>query len=480
MPTRCSVSGSRTLHHSLPPSHQLPQADSLASCWRPVREQVGASTVTIVITWSSGSKAAAKGFPLLNLLAKKVRSDQAASGVRALFVSKGSTCFSSPQQDWIRSADAYCIEGPNVGARESHTIMQFCLDFYHSPPSAAVFLQDDPHFSLINNIGLTSEFVQQMTQNFLERAAQPSALAPWGDRSARSIPPPSVACVLLLALPHHSLSPRLTSTAMHAAAAAVASVPWFPQPCSCRVISEDFFNERQWGLLNASSLPHQLRWPDGGQFAIPGRAITARSRAFWTYQEMQKQCRTADTFELTCALHVHSVLLDQEYQIDTSLRPANARFHMYSRWANFGPALVDLGPVQSEAGDRRPVIRGMELAHLLERTVRVGRVFDPALPEITPSYPECFSQAAISMSPMRCDARTCPYYDAAKPEATRGGCTSTDRSGKSQPPPDWRFLPSSPKQLPRCLAPGCELFEKAGASVVETERLMRLAWADTN
>lgn len=214
---------------------------------------------------------------------------------------------------------------------------------------------------------------------------------------------------------------------------------------------------------------------------------------------------------INLCIKAFSVLLDQEYQIDTSFRPSNARFHMYSRWANFGPALVDLGPVQSEAGDRRPVIRGMELAHLLERTVRFGRciacrscakkssfanlyidksylagavqwfrVFDPALPEITPSYPECFSQAAISMSPMRCDARTCPYYDAAKPEATRGGCTSTDRSGKSQPPPDWRFLPSSPKQLPRCLAPGCELFEKAGASVVETERLMRLAWADTN
>eukprot|EP00966_Prymnesium_polylepis_P043191 1002984-Prymnesium_polylepis.1 len=40
------------------------------------------------------------------------------------------------------------------------------------------------------------------------------------------------------------------------------------------------------------------------------------------------------------------------------------------RWANFGPAIVDLGPLAPGAGDRRPIAHGMDLAQLFERSVR--------------------------------------------------------------------------------------------------------------
>ena len=163
--------------------------------------------------------------------------------------------------------------------------------------------------------------------------------------------------------------------------------------------------------------------------------------------------------------------------------------------ANFGPAVVDLGPLQKGGGDRRPFAHGMDVAQLFERSW--FKVFDPALPELEPAYPQCFSRAAMGLGPMRCDGRACPGYDATQPEATSGGCALTDEAGASTPPPGWRFGASlGSKRWSRCMAEGCQLFEASREPAEERGRdrgatsaahdaaarsmalLRRRAWAD--
>ncbi|KAL1512142.1 hypothetical protein AB1Y20_005410 [Prymnesium parvum] len=362
---RCAISSGRTLHHHLPPRPR----ESGDACWPPVLDDA-AGAITLVITWSSGSKAASRAFPSLSHLAALASAPRAIA-VRALFVSKGSACARAPQPAWLASGRAYCIEGPNVGAREAHTVMQFCVDFYSRPPAAALFLQDDPDLPPIRRVGLTPEWVRSLAAGFARRAARR------GD------------------------------------SAEAEAAPWVPEPCACTVIHEDFFDASRYGgyrpiawwlrtflapYWNSYRLPHKLRWPQTAQFAIPGEAITARSLEFWRFQVSLAQVRAP---------------------LKHKLPNASASFYSArnAKWANFGPAIVDLGPVAPDSGDKRPIVNGMDLAQLLERSW--FRVFDPALQERTPSYPECFSEAAIAMSPMRCDGPACPGYDAARPELTR-------------------------------------------------------------
>lgn len=132
-----------------------------------------------------------------------------------------------------------------------------------------------------------------------------------------------------------------------------------------------------------------------------------------------------------------------------------------AKWANFGPALVDLGPVPQGAGDRRPIVHGMDIAQLFERSW--FRVFDPALPELSPPFPQCFTREAIATGPMRCSERTCPGFNPSSSiELFRGGCVTTDRVDATTPPPQWKYDPNSKKKWPRCMAPGCELFGVRG------------------
>ena len=175
--------------------------------------------------------------------------------IRALLVSKGSSCFDAPLHSWMITRRAHCVEGPNVGARESHTIMQFCLDTYDSPPAAVVFLQDDPTIGTLQRALSSPGWVGSLAQNFEQRAALR------GDLRA-------------------------------------ASEPWVPQPCPCSVIREEFTIEHYGGyrpiawwmrtflapFRNASSLPVKLLWPQMAQFAVPRAAITSRPREFWRLQ----------------------------------------------------------------------------------------------------------------------------------------------------------------------------------------------------
>ena len=115
--------------------------------------------------------------------------------------------------------------------------MQFCLDVYSAPPSAVIFLQDDPTVPLLRSALTSPGWADSLSRNFIRRAAAR------GD--ARAV-----------------------------------LEPWWPEPCPCSVIREDFFTPSKYGgyrpiawwlrtflapFRNATSLPHQLRWPQTAQ-----------------------------------------------------------------------------------------------------------------------------------------------------------------------------------------------------------------------
>lgn len=156
------------MHHHLIGGHNR----SHGACWQPVLDDMATTDIALVVTWSSGSKAAATGFAGLSSLSAHVEHPTGGIRARVLFVSKGSRCFYAPQQKLIQSCLAHCIDGPNVGAREAHTVIQFCVDFHERPPAAIVFLQDDPFMSVINRVGLTHEFVRTLAASFRSRAMQ--------------------------------------------------------------------------------------------------------------------------------------------------------------------------------------------------------------------------------------------------------------------------------------------------------------------
>ena len=69
--------------------------------------------------------------------------------MRALIDAKGSSCRSDlppPLERWLATGLAHCIDGPNMAAREAHTVLRFCREFYDHlhPNGTVIFVQDDP------------------------------------------------------------------------------------------------------------------------------------------------------------------------------------------------------------------------------------------------------------------------------------------------------------------------------------------------
>ena len=141
----CSIGQDRTLRSALIGGVAQPRR---RLCAQPVLEDVQNATLGLVVTWSSGSNAAKSGYGMLQSLADRLkRSSGGSGGVRAVLDGKGSRCDgrSAPLASWMAAGHGHCIEGPNVGARESHTIWAYCLLFYDHLPRATLFVQDDPH-----------------------------------------------------------------------------------------------------------------------------------------------------------------------------------------------------------------------------------------------------------------------------------------------------------------------------------------------
>ena len=147
----CPLPGNRALHSAL----ISPTARGSLDCTQPVLLDMGACTTGIVATFSPGGKAAKHLYTELNTLGSIMTRDDAPFGrVRAVVYGKGAHCPTEavPLSGWLHSGQAHCFQGPNVGARESHTIWQFVAEFYDHLPRVTLFVQDDPEIGPIREM----------------------------------------------------------------------------------------------------------------------------------------------------------------------------------------------------------------------------------------------------------------------------------------------------------------------------------------
>lgn len=453
----CALSSQRTLHSALI-SDQLSTIGQ--DCARPVLLDVRNATVGVVVTWSAGSLAAQVGHSGLRHALHELRRSQ--YDTRVIFIGKGSRCSQGSMiAPLAASRRAHCIEGPNVGAREAHSIWQFCADFYEHLPRVVLFMQDDPVAGALRSVLSMPDW-----PGALERSVAQRALVTYKDDTAKR--------------------------GSHARPDRTWSHPWAPAACACHRVVELFsratyggYSPIHWWMRtflapyhNANtSLPDQIWWPQSAQFALPATAIRHRSKGFF---EANVRLTEVPAPLKSNVISAHAKRADAKRADAKRAGPAageragsSALENKIAKWANFGRLVVDFGPKpprNGEAyGDTRIGINGMDFAQLFERSWFVA--FDPALPERKPDHPTCFTADAIERSPMRCTGVACPYPAWASRSnvggRTAGGCVVTDALEETRPPAGWRFSPADgarhshlrhppvDHQEARCVAPGC-------------------------
>ena len=352
---------------------------------------------------------------------------------------KGSPCdaMPSPLRAWER---ALCIAGHNVGAREAHSILHFATAFYDHLPQAAFFLQDDAHVESLRGLmhdGGMGGWAHALMADALarQRVGGPPTGPPQPDALLQHWGPPSCGWVAGL----RALSSLELSRANGA------------PPCDWggKVVAGENFTEVQYGgyrpmawllrtffadFANVTQLPSTIIWPGGAQFAVARPAVRSRPLAFWA-----------------TLLALASPRAPLKHEVARQPDATDKAHNRSAKWANFGPVVVDLGPIKEglpRPADNRPGMNGMDFAQMCERLW--FRIFDPALKPTLPPFPECYTAAALALGPVRCGTGQCPS-DFALARAYPGGCELTDRSGLSTPPPDWRYA----RGENQCMAVGC-------------------------
>jgi len=468
-PAPCALEGGLTLFH---PDNS---ADA-ASCWRPPFDLVKSTAVAFVVTWSAGSSGAASGKDYAGLLRlAKFKTDPT---VAMVAYGKGSPCdaMPSPLRAWER---ALCIAGHNVGAREAHSILHFATAFYDHLPQAAFFLQDDAHVESLRGLmhdGGMGGWAHALMADALarQRVGGPPNGPPQPDALATHWGPPSCGWVAGL----RALSSLELSRANGA------------PPCDWggKVVGGENFTEVQYGgyrpmawllrtffadFANATQLPSTIVWPGGAQFAVARPAVRSRPLAFWS-----------------TLLALASPRAPLKHEVARQPNATDKAHTKSAKWANFGPVIVDLGPIKEglpRPADNRPGMNGMDFAqvnpaptphpypnpypspltptltptlpqpipnpnsNVAQMCERLWfRIFDPALKPTLPPFPECYTAEALALGPVRCNTGQCPS-DFALRRPYPGGCALTDRSGLSTPPPDWRYA----RGENQCMSVGC-------------------------
>eukprot|EP00908_Phaeocystis_cordata_P020639 Transcript_323.p2 GENE.Transcript_323~~Transcript_323.p2 ORF type:complete len:346 (-),score=96.98 Transcript_323:1000-2037(-) len=222
------------------------------------------------------------------------------------------------------------------------------------------------------------------------------------------------------------------------------AAPWAPTPCGCRAVREGFFSEDKYGgyrpiawllrtffdaFRNASALPPQIVWPAGAQFSAARLAVRSKPPAFWR-----------------ALLGLASPPAPLKRDVPRQPGASDQAHHKAAKWANFGPVVVDLGPLGKGADGNRAGINGMDFAQACERSW--FRIFDPALKVTMPPFAKCYTAEALALSPVRCGTGQCPSTPARQ---RPGGCELTDRQGLSRPPQHWRYAEGKN----RCMSDGC-------------------------
>ena len=409
----CSMSGGRRMHSQL----AAPSKATATECLEPVLKDVASAHLALVVTWSAVGAAAQNGHRELDAIAMMLQRRSSTIRVRAVLAGKGSRCSSAggmPLPRWAAKGWAHCIEGPNVGAREAHTIWSFCDDFYHHLPRTVLFVQDDPQLATLLRDLQHGDWTTRLAESYAKRAAEAASAA----------------------------DPR-------------ALEPWLPDSCACAPVREAFdprvhgyYRPMLWWMrtfllpfANRSALlPTRLVWPATAQFAMPRAAISARSREFYDLH--------ARLTEVPAPL---------KRNVARNPRASEAEHSTVAAAANAGPIVVDLGsdpPAGSGYADAHRVATGYDLAHTFERSWFAA--FDPAFPEGRPAQPRCFEPDAIAQGPMRCTAAvSCPSSEAADGRHD-GGCATTDQLGLTAAPPGWRYASERCLSAPhRMRSDGC-------------------------
>eukprot|EP00964_Phaeocystis_antarctica_P011867 scaffold6553_cov67-Phaeocystis_antarctica.AAC.4 len=146
-------------------------------------EDIAASSLTFVISWSTSSRASASGYEGVefNGLAALAREYSQEPTVRALIDAKGASCSSLPPQlsGWWQTGRLHCVHGPNRAAREAHTVLRFAEELYDHLPAVVVFLQDDPDSAVLRSAGVgTAEWLEAMRRSHLARLGGARAEVP--------------------------------------------------------------------------------------------------------------------------------------------------------------------------------------------------------------------------------------------------------------------------------------------------------------
>ena len=243
----CLLSPNRMLVSSLIVA--APEHDG--SCSRPVLLDVGAATVGVVATFSPGSLSAPSGYAKLNQLGTMlVHASGPSSRVRAVVFGNGARCSrhsNPPLLEWLSHGRAHCIEGPNVGARESHSAWRFLSLFYHYLPRAVLFVQDDPILGPIRESLKRDAWIEALENGVAQRVALGE------DKAAGRV-----------------------------------SEPWMPTPCACSPVREAFgvnayggYSPMHWWMRSflavfangSTALPSRIVWPATAQFMLSRTAI---------------------------------------------------------------------------------------------------------------------------------------------------------------------------------------------------------------
>lgn len=445
------------------------------ACRRTVLESVQAAELAFVVTWSASSRGASGNYSGelysgLDILANFYRDDPS-----VVFVvdAKGSNCLELPAllASMRLSGRLHCIQGPNMGSREAHTILRFCSDFYDHLPRAVVFVQDDPDFQAIKRAGVgKAKWFRQLEAAHTERASQEGLRKPLPFDEPFSIPCP---CWIQREGNYTFQEINISASAFGHYRTVMWWLRTFVQP----------FNER------TQELPRRLWYPAHAQLAVTRDAIRSRSRRFYELNEalagmpsprkprlvrhpgeLEHECVAYKAFKGKCingtCIHQGQACLPGRWCIRGGTC-INGRCPQIRRectmtkrerrvkWANFGPWVVDLGerpPLSSS--DRRPAAHGMDIAMMYERLWFT--IFDPLMQERLPTHPECYTHEALLEGPVRCGRDTCPHEPVHASLPAREACAATDLAGLTRSPATSIFTAASTDPASsKCLEQGC-------------------------
>jgi len=293
-----SLSGARRLHVS---SSAISEALVGDRCLHEVLRRFSQAQLGFVVTWSLGSREArdrrrARFGGMKEMSSLYSNREEVAMQVYA----RGASCsqLTVDLNAWVATGRAACIDGPNLGAREAHTVLRFAEEFYNNLPQSIVFTQDDPEVNFLLRPGPKSA-----------PAAGAVGSVEWAHELQAAFEARRAAAMANVIDPYNE------------------TIPWELGPCPCLIDVERGFTPRRYGVYrpmhwwlrsflhpfasvhsnnvsgNADSsggrasrgasssvvlnlpppFPRKIAWPRHAQFAVPRDAIRLRTRQWWRY-----------------------------------------------------------------------------------------------------------------------------------------------------------------------------------------------------